>query len=234
VRTKLIVVYSGGLDSTILLGSAARIQEVKAISFNYGQRHKRELESASAIVQVLGVEHRIVDLSNLRPLIDSSSQTNPAIPVPHGHYADENMKVTVVPNRNAIMLSIACAWAINLKYDAVAYAAHSGDHTIYPDCREEFITPFAEAMAKADWHSVCLVRPLLRWTKAQIVRMGAKLGLESIMSMSYSCYEGGLLHCGQCGTCQERRAAFRDAGVRDLTTYDPAGIAALPIDQLRS
>ena len=154
--------------------------------------------------------------------------------MPHGHYAAENMKLTVVPNRNALMLSVAFAWAISLKYGSVAYAAHAGDHAIYPDCRESFTTPFAEAMRNADWHVVELERPFILYTKAEVVKVGAMNCAQELMAMSYSCYEGGEQHCGLCGTCQERRAAFRDANVPDLTQYDPKGLAELPDDKLTS
>jgi len=230
-----IVIYSGGLDSTILLASMIRQgRNVKALSIDYGQRHRRELGAAKAIASKLRVEHRIADLTSIQQFLGGSSQTDKDVPVPHGHYAAENMKLTVVPNRNAIMLSVAFAWAISLKYDSVAYAAHAGDHAIYPDCREEFTTPFAEAMRNADWHIVELERPFISKTKTELVKAGAVLGMEEEMGMSYSCYEGGPLHCGLCGTCQERRAAFRDACVRDITAYEPEGVRKLPDDKLTS
>ena len=144
---KSILIYSGGLDSTVLLAKLlGEKREVKALSINYGQRHIRELQAAKAICAKLGVEHRVADLSALTPLLAGSSQTDKTVPVPHGHYAAENMKLTVVPNRNMLMLAVAGAWAISLKYDSVAYAAHRGDHTVYPDCREEFCKPLSEAL----------------------------------------------------------------------------------------
>ena len=154
------------------------------------------------------------------------------MPVPHGHYAAENMKLTVVPNRNMLMLAAAGAWAISLKADTIAYAAHAGDHAIYPDCREEFTRPMSEALWNADWHHVALERPFIHITKANIVSVGKEHNAP--MSLSYSCYEGKEEHCGLCGTCQERRSAFRDAGVDDPTEYDPAGLAQLPDDKLQS
>ena len=220
---KVILIYSGGLDSTVLLAKlVSEGSEVKALSINYGQRHSRELDAAKAICAKLGVEHRVVDLSCLKPLLAGSSQTDDSVPVPHGHYAAENMRLTVVPNRNALMLSVAFAWAISLKYDAVAYAAHAGDHAVYPDCREEFTKPFAEAMWNADWHAVELLRPFIGITKADIVRIGHSIGADEIMAVSYSCYEGEEVHCGRCGTCSERAGSFAAAGVPDLTRYkDP-------------
>lgn len=230
---KVVLIYSGGLDSTVLLAKLLKEkQEVKALSINYGQRHRRELEAATRICKQLTVEHRIADLSGLKPLLAGSSQTDDSVAVPHGHYAADNMKLTVVPNRNMLMLAVAGAWAISLKYDAIAYAAHAGDHAIYPDCREEFITPLEEALENADWHSVGIIRPFLDHTKADIVKEGVRVGAP--MELSYSCYEGNELHCGLCGTCQERRSAFRDAGVPDPTQYNPVGLKKLPDDKLAS
>jgi 7-cyano-7-deazaguanine synthase len=230
---KTIVIHSGGLDSTVLLASLVTDgDEVKALSVDYGQRHRRELEHAKEICGFYGVEHEIANLSLVKHLLAGSSQTSDDVAVPHGHYAAENMKQTVVPNRNAIMLSLACGWAISLKYDAVAYAAHAGDHAVYPDCREEFIVPFTRAMENADWHRVTITRPFLKWTKKQIVELGDSLDVP--FKMTYSCYQGKVDHCALCGTCQERRAAFRDAGVKDPTEYDPEGLKQLPDDKLES
>jgi 7-cyano-7-deazaguanine synthase len=192
-------------------------QDVKAISFNYGQRHARELEFASVVTGRLGVDHKIVDLTGLTGLFGDSSLTNRAIAVPEGHYTDISMKSTVVPNRNMILLSIAAAWAISAKYDAVAYGAHAGDHTIYPDCRDEFVESCAKTLKLADWHPVEIVRPFVNYTKRDIVLRGAGLGVP--FEMTWSCYKGGELHCGACGTCVERREAFVQAGVFDPTSY---------------
>lgn len=233
---KTILILSGGLDSTVLLLSLLQKgQEVLALTINYGQRHSREIQAATEICRRLNVPHHVADLTSLRKLLGGSSQTDPNIPVPHGHYAEENMKQTVVPNRNMIMLSIAGAWAISTKADQIAYAAHGGDHAIYPDCRETFVRPLAEALINADWHPVRIERPFLEMSKADIAKLGAHIDPSlSILGLTYSCYEGGEQHCGLCGTCQERRVAFRDAGVQDPTCYDPAGLAKLPDAQLVS
>ncbi len=215
---KTIVIYSGGLDSTVLLAKMVKEgREVKALSVDYGQRHKRELGSAAEVCRLLGVEHRMADLSSLKPLLGGSSQTDDSVPVPHGHYAAENMKLTVVPNRNMLMLAVAGAWAISLKFDSVAYAAHAGDHAIYPDCREEFVRPLEDALRNADWHEVRIERPFLKSSKADIVLLGHDIGAP--MGLSYSCYEGKEIHCGKCGTCTERIEAFQLAGVPDPTQY---------------
>lgn len=217
--SKIIAVFSGGLDSTVLLydlvsGGA----EVKAISVNYGQRHSCELETASAICKLLRVPHEVADLRGISHLLSGSSLTSKDIAVPDGHYAEENMKNTVVPNRNMILLATAAAWAISSKFEAVAYAAHAGDHTIYPDCREEFVNALDKAVQLADWHSVHLLRPFVNMTKAQIVKRGAQLNVP--FDKTWSCYKGGTQHCGTCGTCVERREAFTLAGVNDPTKYE--------------
>ena len=215
---KSLVVHSGGMDSTVLLYHLIQAgDEVKALSINYGQRHHRELEAARALCAELGVEHRVADLSGLSDLLAGSALTSSDIEVPEGHYAEDNMKATVVPNRNMILLSVAAGWAISSKYDRIAYAAHSGDHAIYPDCRNEFAEALDGAIRLADWHEVSLYRPFVDMTKADIVSMGAKLGVP--FEKTWSCYKGQDLHCGRCGTCVERREAFYLAGVDDPTTY---------------
>lgn len=215
--TKTIIVLSGGLDSTVLLHHCRARGPAMALSVDYGQRHRRELECAAKTCFELGVPHKVADLSALRSLMGGSSQTDDAVPVPHGHYAEESMKQTVVPNRNMLLIAVAGAWAITNKADAVAYAAHAGDHAIYPDCRDEFVKPLAEALRLADWHSVALERPFVGKTKAEIVRIGHDLGVR--FEDTYSCYEGREKHCGKCGTCVERREAFQLAGVADPTEY---------------
>ena len=217
---KIVVVLSGGLDSTVVLYDAVAgnsTEAVKAISFNYGQRHVRELVSAAAIADRLGVEHKITDLTSLSDLLGASSLVNSTMEIPEGNYTDESMKSTVVPNRNMILLSIAAAWAISEKFDAVVYGAHAGDHTIYPDCRDEFVESFARTLKLADWHQVEVLRPFVKRTKGDIVRRGAELGVP--FELSWSCYKGGEFHCGVCGTCVESREAFAEAGIDDPITY---------------
>lgn len=213
-----VAIFSGGLDSTVMLYQLlAEGNKVLALSVDYGQRHRRELEHAQRIAAGLGVEWQLADLSAIRPLITGSSQTSDDMPVPHGHYAAENMKQTVVPNRNMIMLAVAAGWAISRQADRVAYGAHTGDHTIYPDCRPEFADAMARAIGLADWHQVELYCPFIRMTKGDIVRTGAALNAD--FAATWSCYEGGDLHCGRCGTCVERREAFVQAGIADPTKY---------------
>lgn len=225
---KVIVVLSGGMDSSVLLHHhlAAR-DEVIALSVDYGQRHRKELDYAAKLCSRLTVEHHIVDLSSVGKLFKSSSLTNPQVQVPHGHYAEENMKVTVVPNRNMILLSLAIGLAVDRKADYVSYAAHAGDHAIYPDCREEFVAAMAEVAQLCDWHKVGLLRPFVDRTKADLVTLGAKLDVD--FRFTWSCYEGQGQHCGRCGTCVERREAFYLASVHDPTVYLPS---APPISDL--
>ncbi|MGE9294232.1 MAG: 7-cyano-7-deazaguanine synthase QueC [Puniceicoccales bacterium] len=215
---KAIVVYSGGLDSTVLLYDLLKSgHEAAALSVNYGQRHRKELDCAAQVCASLGVEHRVADLSAVTGLLGGSSLTDPSIAVPEGHYAEDSMKQTVVPNRNMLLLSLATAWAISQKADCVAYAAHAGDHTIYPDCREEFTDALDRAIRLADWHEIFLHRPYVQLSKADIVRRGAEL--EVPFAQTWSCYQGEDKHCGRCGTCIERREAFHLAGVEDPTPY---------------
>ena len=215
---KTILIYSGGLDSTILLHKLKKEGgEIKCISFNYGQRHSKELVSATFFCKKLGIEHKITDLQCIKSIISNSCLTSESS-VPEGHYAEDSMKLTVVPNRNMIMISLAIGWAINEKFDSVTYAAHSGDHAIYPDCREEFVSFLSKAAELADWHPVKINRPFIHLTKGDIVKLGEELSVE--FEKTWSCYNGREKHCGKCGTCAERKEAFSLAGVQDLTTYE--------------
>lgn len=215
---KTILIYSGGLDSTVLLFKLrTEGHHVRALGINYGQRHRKELECAAAMCKRLDVEYHVADLSALKPLLAGSSQTDDTVAVPHGHYAEQSMKLTVVPNRNMLMLSVATAWAISTKSDSVAYAAHGGDHAIYPDCREDFADALNKATLLADWHPVRIDRPFVKVSKADIVALGAELRVP--FEDTWSCYEGGDLHCGKCGTCTERIEAFQLANIQDPTRY---------------
>lgn len=213
-----ILIYSGGLDSTVLLHHLIHQgHKVKCLSVDYGQRHKKEILSAQYFCDKLKVEHQIADLSSITKLISSSALTS-EVAVPNGHYAEDSMKITVVPNRNMIMLSVAIGWAINEKFNSVAYAAHAGDHSIYPDCREEFVSHISKAAELADWHSVEIIRPFIRISKTDIAKLAGELEIE--INRTWSCYKGKEFHCGECGTCVERIEALRLAGVKDLTVYE--------------
>ena len=217
---KTVLIHSGGMDSTVLLYHLLKEgNTVKALSIDYGQRHRKELEYAAELTKELRVEHKIADLRSVTDLLAGSSLTSADIEVPEGHYAEDNMKATVVPNRNMILLSLAAGWAISNRYDHISYAAHAGDHDIYPDCREEFTNALDKAIQLADWHQVSLHRPFVSKTKADIAALGAELGVH--FEKTWSCYKGGELHCGRCGTCVERREAFHLAGIKDPTLYQP-------------
>lgn len=231
---KTVLIYSGGLDSTVLLYHLrAAGHLVHALSVNYGQRHVCELDHAADICSELQLPNPVADLSAIQPLIAGSSLTSADIEVAEGHYTEESMKSTVVPNRNMILLSIAAGHALSIGAQQIAYAAHSGDHAIYPDCRNEFADAMAEAIRLCDWSTVELSRPFVDWTKADIVRRGAELNLP--FEKTWSCYKGGEIHCGRCGTCIERREAFDLAGIADPTTYakEAPSVAALRANDWR-
>jgi 7-cyano-7-deazaguanine synthase len=218
-QSKTVLIYSGGIDSTVLLYDLLNSgHDVQALSVNYGQRHSKELDCAKSLCKKLNVEHHVADLTALNPLLSGSSLTSPHVQVPEGHYEDESMKATVVPNRNMILLSIATGWAMSTGASSVSYAAHSGDRAIYPDCREEFADAMNSVMEIAGWDKVSLNRPFSSLTKADIVKLGDELGVP--FEQTWSCYKGGQVHCGVCGTCVERREAFQLAGVTDPTIYD--------------
>lgn len=214
-----LVVYSGGLDSTVMLHLLASRGEVKeAVSFNYGQKHVKELLFARQNCDKLGIPLRVVDLSAITDVVfGKNSLTDASLDVPEGHYEAQNMKSTVVPNRNMIMLSIAAARAISIGCNSVAYAAHSGDHAIYPDCRDEFADALDSVLSLCHYEPIKLLRPFVDSSKGEIVKIGAKLGVD--FSKTWSCYKGGEIHCGKCGTCTERREAFVQAGIPDPTIY---------------
>ncbi len=216
---KAIVVCSGGLDSiTLAYQIAAEAEIVALVSFNYGQRHIKELSYAQRCAEHLNVAHHIVDLSPVGNYLTSALTDN--IDVPEGHYAKESMKATVVPNRNAIMLTVAYGMAVSLQADTVAIAVHGGDHFIYPDCRPDFIESFAtmQRFALADVADIQLYAPFLHVDKASIVRAGVQYQVP--FENTWSCYQGQEKHCGRCGTCVERREAFSEANVDDPTLYD--------------
>lgn len=203
---KVVVIYSGGMDSFTVLHNAIRAgHEVYALSFNYGQRHVKELICAQAVCQELGIHHKIVDISAINQLIGGSSLTDD-IEVPEGHYAADNMKSTVVPNRNMILLSLAVGYAVSLEAQAVYYGAHSGDHFIYPDCRPEFVQKMNDVCQIANYEPVDIISPYLQQTKIDILKDGLAMGLD--YSKTWTCYNGREKACGKCGSCQERLEAF--------------------------
>jgi 7-cyano-7-deazaguanine synthase len=220
--TTVVTTLSGGLDSVTLAHAlTADGHDVVALSFDYGQRHAKELEHAALCAQRLGASHHVVDLRSVGALLTGSALTDRAVDVPEGHYTDASMAATVVPNRNAIMLSVAVGVAVARGAAAVATAVHAGDHAIYPDCRPEFIDAIEHEARVANEGFIAegfrVLAPFLHLAKDEIVRRGAALGVP--FDETWSCYLGGELHCGRCGTCVERREAFELAGVHDPTPY---------------
>lgn len=214
----VVVLCSGGMDSVTALYWARHTHTVAAvISFDYGAKHNhRELPFAVEHASRLNLRHEVITLDFVDRLF-SSALLRGGGPVPDGHYAAENMKQTVVPFRNAIMLSIACGFGESVGAEGLVIAAHSGDHTIYPDCREVFMQAMSDAMRLGTYAGVQLLRPFIAMDKGRIVAEGARLGVD--FSRTWSCYKGADLHCGTCGTCVERREAFARAGVPDPTLY---------------
>lgn len=206
------------MDSVTALYWARKTHDVVAVvSFDYGAKHNhKEIPFAREHAARLGVRHEVIALDFVDRLFASNLLRSGGA-VPDGHYAAENMKQTVVPFRNAIMLSIACGFAESVDATGLVIAAHTGDHTIYPDCREDFMRAMGDAMRLGTYAQIQLLRPFIAMTKGQIAAEGARLGVD--FARTWSCYKGGDLHCGTCGTCVERREAFADAGISDPTTY---------------
>jgi 7-cyano-7-deazaguanine synthase len=219
---KIITLLSGGLDSSTLLYELKHYgHRLHALSFDYGQRHLRELKSAQDVARTAGISWEIANLSGIVPLLGGSSQTDFTVDVPEGHYTDESMKVTVVPNRNMIMASVAVARAISLGFDAIALAVHAGDHAIYPDCRPEFVGALVRILQHCHSEPIGVYAPYSQHTtKEEIVRLGHTHNVP--FKLTWSCYKGGDKHCGKCGTCVERREAFQLAHVTDPTEYEDA------------
>lgn len=216
----VVVLFSGGLDSTVLLADQLALgRKVTALSCDYGSRHnERELAAAESLCKFYGVRQLKVSLDFIGKLYKSSLLVGGG-EIPKADYDAESMAQTVVPFRNGVMLSAAAGLAESIGADAVAIAAHSGDHNIYPDCRSEFLHAMGESIRLGTDTQVTLLRPFAEVSKTDIVRRGVELNVD--FSKTWSCYVGGEVHCGQCGTCRERRDAFRKAGVEDPTVYAP-------------
>ncbi len=210
---KTVVVVSGGMDSVTLLHEAKkRSEETQALSFDYGQRHRKELEYAESNCTKLSVPWRLVDMRSLTTLLSDSALTF-GKDVPDGKYNEAVQKQTVVPNRNMIMASIAIGVAVNDKFDTVALGVHAGDHAIYPDCRPEFIAALGKIAYVANYQPIRIWTPYLRVGKGYIVRRGTELGVD--FSLSWTCYKGESVPCGVCGSCTERAEAFESNGLKD-------------------
>lgn len=210
---KVVVLLSGGIDSTTLVYYMLNIgKEVFPISFYYGQKHNKEVDAALHTCKKLGIPLKIANIDILGKLAPSAL-TRSDIKVPYGSYDEESMKATVVPNRNMVFLSLATAYAIGIGASEVTYAAHSGDHAIYADCRPAFIESMRGAIQLCDDSEVYLRTPFEFLDKADILEAGIKLGVD--YSLTWSCYEGGEKPCNRCGTCIERAEAFGKLGLVD-------------------
>lgn len=215
---KVVVIYSGGMDSFTVLNRAIKDgKEVFALSFDYGQRHVKELECASKVCSSLNIKHKVIDISSINQLLAGSSLTDD-IDIPEGHYEADNMKSTVVPNRNMILLSLAVGYAVSVGASQVYYGAHSGDHAIYPDCRPEFVLKMNEVCQIANYESVEIFSPYLTVNKSAILADGLSMGLN--YNDTWTCYNGRAEACGKCGSCQERLEAFNDNNVADPIKYE--------------
>lgn len=215
---KVVVIYSGGMDSYTVLNRAIKDgKQVFPITFDYGQRHVKEIACAKAVCERLNVPHKIIDISAINQLLAGSSLTD-NIDIPHGHYEEESMKSTVVPNRNMILLSLAVGYAVSIEASQVYYGAHSGDHAIYPDCRPEFVEKMNDVCQIANYEAIDIFSPYLTVSKTDILTDGIKMGLD--YSQTWTCYNGREKSCGKCGACQERLEAFEQNNAVDPLAYE--------------
>ncbi|RBW46790.1 7-cyano-7-deazaguanine synthase QueC [Psychromonas sp. B3M02] len=216
---KVVVIYSGGMDSYTVLHKA--IEEGLtpfALTFDYGQRHVKEIQVASEVCQSLDINHKIIDITAINQLIGGSSLTDSSIEVATGDYDNNNMVNTVVPNRNMILLSLAIGYAVSIGAEQVYYGAHSGDHEIYPDCRPIFVDKMNEVAAVANYEKTQIHSPYLKSDKVGILKDGLRMGLD--YSKTWTCYNGREKACGQCGSCKERLEAFASNGLTDPISYE--------------
>lgn len=215
---KGVVLFSGGVDSTTLLYDLMnQLEEVYPITFLYGQKHSREVFAAQATCVELGIQLKTVEVGALGDLAPSAL-TRYDKDIPKVGYDEESMKSTYVPNRNMVFLSLATAYAIGIGAGQIFYAAHGGDHTLYPDCRLVFISAMRKVIGLCNYSEISLEAPYMHWGKVDIVRRGLELGVD--YSLTWSCYQGGDLACGVCGTCVERLSAFKAVGVEDPLEYE--------------
>lgn len=215
MKRKAVIALSGGMDSTTLLYHALNEGfELEAVSFYYGQNHSKEIELAAEHCKTNNIPHRLIDISFLGEIAaKTSSLVQGAEAIPEGNYADENMKSTVVPFRNGIILSILAAIAEAEKCNYILYGAHAGDHAIYPDCRPEFEQAMAQAIKYGTYEEATMSAPFVHLNKISILERGIKLGVD--YSKTWTCYKGGEEPCGKCGSCVERTEAFLENNLRD-------------------
>ena len=215
---KALVVLSGGLDSTTALYWAKKkYGNVETITFNYGSKHNEiEISYAKKTCEKIGVKNTVINLDFINKHFKSDLLKSGG-DIPEGYYTAENMKSTVVPFRNGIMLAISAGFAESNDCDVLVLGNHSGDHAIYPDCRAGFISGIATAIYEGTAKHIETMSPFCEMSKTDIVKLGNELGVD--FSLTYSCYKGQEKHCGKCGTCTERKEAFEQAGVKDPTDY---------------
>lgn len=217
MKKNSVIIVSGGMDSITLLYDHKE-EIALGISFDYGSNHNaREIPFAKMHCERLGIKHITIDLDFMHQYFKSSLLEG-ADAIPEGNYAEANMKSTVVPFRNGIMLSIAIGIAESNDLNQVFIANHGGDHTIYPDCRPEFINAIDAAATAGTYNNVKVIAPYTNITKGDIARIGKRLGID--YTETWSCYKGGEVHCGKCGTCVERKEALAEAGIEDKTIYE--------------
>ena len=212
-----LMVLSGGMDSVTMLHEFHE-RIALAVTFDYGSNHgAREMQMAQLHCQRLGIPHKVISLPFIHEMFHSSLLEG-ADAIPEGHYADENMRSTVVPFRNGIMLAVCAGLAEDSGLAHVMLANHAGDHSIYPDCRPEFVEAMSKAVQSGTYTKTDVWAPYTLLTKVDIARRGAAMGID--YAETWSCYKGGDVHCGRCGTCVERREALAEAGVKDTTVYE--------------
>ncbi|MGI9534802.1 MAG: 7-cyano-7-deazaguanine synthase QueC [Thermodesulfobacteriota bacterium] len=222
MNEKAVIILSGGIDSsTLCYKYAVDNFDIYSLTINYGQRHSREVESAKIIAGNLGISHKVADLSPLKHLLYGSALTDPGVEVPRVPEKTEyfeTLKSTIVPNRNAIFLSIAIGYAQSIGANSIFFGAHHSDRGVYPDCRKEFVEAFeiAERLAN-DNQNLKIEAPFVDMDKSEIVKLGSKLQVP--FESTWTCYVGGELHCGNCSACNERKRAFTDSGIKDPTKY---------------
>ena len=205
------------MDSTTMLYEYKE-RIALAVSFNYGSKHNdKEIAFASQHCQKLSIQHIVIPLDFMLKYFKSSLLIG-GEDIPEGNYDDENMKSTVVPFRNGIMLAIAAGMAESNGLRYVMMANHGGDHAIYPDCRPEFVSAMSSAISAGTYEGLQILAPYTNITKTDIAIRGKQLGID--YALTWSCYKGGDKHCGKCGTCTERIEALRDAGITDTTEYE--------------
>lgn len=216
MKPKVVMLLSGGIDSATLAYVLRHNWDVYALTVDYGQRHAREIQAANDIATTASIHWELLDLGVLQKFLKSA--LTGIGPIPEGHYTAENQKLTIVPNRNAILLNIAAGYAISIGANAIAYAAHRNDQTTYPDCRPDFVYALQEALRYGTDTDMVVTAPFIDKTKAEIVRLGLAMNVPYILT--WSCYNGREKACGKCGTCVERLEAFRLNGAKDPIEYE--------------